>query len=114
MLYQTLAQPMLFLCFFASGIFCGILLNFKNVLLKLFKKNNFFYHFIDFLAFLIIFFIYFFINLKINYGEFRFFSLLTFLLSLLLENFVIRSFVAKLLHTWYNKMKGEKVGKRKK
>lgn len=114
MLYESLSQPII--CFILScvGLFSGIIFDLKNILLYFFKKNKILNQILIFFAIIFVFFIYFFVNLKINYGEIRFFTIFIFFLAFSIERFVSQKFLANLIIKWYNKTKGKRDARRKK
>ena len=121
MLYETLAQPLIFLIMSAGGLAAGFLFDVKNVALAILfqkKKNKLFSrifsHILMFFACFFALFLY--LNLRTNYGEFRNFGLLAFLLSFCLERFFIENFVAIPVAKCYNKIKakhGRKANRKK-
>ena len=112
MLYESLSQPIIFLFLCLSGFVSGFLFDLKNILSIYFKRNKIISQILSFFAVFLTFFMYFFTNLKINYGEFRFFSIIAFAISLLLQRFIIKNFLAKPVIKCYNKFK-EKHNERK-
>ena len=103
MLYETLSQPQIVLFVVLFGFLSGIIFDLQ----KLFKKsikNRFFDYFSSFFCVFLTILIYFFVNLKINYGEFRFYILLMFFLSLAFERLFIGNLLENLLRKWYNKL----------
>lgn len=113
MLYTSLSQPTIFALFCLSGFLSGFWVDLKNIISTIFRKNTVLNHIFSFLFYFFVFFSYFFINLNINFGEIRFFSLITFIGSFAIQRFIMNNFVAKTLTTWYNKAK-EKQSERKK
>lgn len=112
MLYETLSQPFIFLLFTLSGFVSAFLFDLKNILKFLFKKNKIINQILLFLTLSITLFICYFINLKYNYGQFRIFSVLGFILAFCLQRFISTNFVAKPFLKCYNKIK-EKQNERK-
>ena len=103
MLYETLSQPQIVLFVVLFGFLSGIIFDLQ----KLFKKsikNRFFDYFLSFFCVFLTILIYFFVNLKLNYGEFRFYILLMFFLSLAFERLFIGNLLENLLRKWYNKL----------
>lgn len=103
MLYETLSQPQIFLFVVLFGFISGIIFD----IFKIFKnriKNRFFINFLTFFNVFLVIFIYFFVNLKFNYGEFRFYILLSFFLSLFIERLFIGNLLGKFLEKCYNKV----------
>ena len=107
MLYETLAQPTIFFCICLGGFFSGIIFDLKTILTTFFKKNRFFCHFFMFLASFFVIFLFFVLNLKLNFGEFRLYTVFTFLLAFCIERFFVSNFVAKPVAKCYNIIKGK-------
>lgn len=105
MLYEALAQPLIFLCMSAAGFCCGFLFDIKTILSYFLKNNKIWQQVLLFFACFALFFVFFAVNLKINYGQFRFFTVLAFSLSFSIQRFFISSFVANPIKKCYNKMK---------
>ena len=76
------------------------------------KKNKILEQIFSFFACFLLFFIAFVLNLKLNYGQFRFFTIASFVLAFFIQRFFMNSFVANPLNKCYNKIK-EKRFKRK-
>ncbi len=119
MLYESLSQPRIFFLVVLFGFLSGIIFDFKKIV-KNIIKNQFFEYFLTFFCVFSVIFIFFIINLKFNYGEFRFYTLSTFFLSLGIERLFIGNLLEKSLLICYNKInKGlknfyeNKIGKRK-
>ena len=124
MLFETLSQPHIFLWLFVGGFVCGFLFDLKSLLVKKFKKNRFFeqilmffasiFTFLNILFYLeIILFVFFVLNLKLNYGQFRAFCIFSFFLSFCFERTLSKNFLAKPLTKCYNKIKGKRNEKKK-
>lgn len=114
MLYETLSQPATLLILSSIGLFSGIIFDIKNILIYLFKKNKIINQILLFFSILILFFIYYLINLKINYGEIRFFSIFIFFLAFSIERFFVQNFLANKILRCYNNSKEKRNAKRKK
>lgn len=114
MLYETLSQPTIFLCLSLTGFCAGFLFDFKNIFCLYFKHKKIISQILLFFATFFTFFAFFYANLKINYGQFRFFAIIGFMLSFLIQRFISKNFLAKTLITCYNKLKAKRDGKRKK
>lgn len=112
MLYTSLSQPYIFLSLSLAGFFCGFLFDLKNIFLFNFKKKQIINQFLQFFALLSTFFIFYIVNLKVNFGELRFFSICGFALSFSIQRFLIKNFVANPIIKCYNKTK-EKHNERK-
>ncbi len=103
MLYETLSQPQIFLFVVIFGFLSGILFDIKKILKKSIK-NQFLEHFFTFFCVFLVCLIFFFINLKLNYGEFRLYILFSFCLSLTIERLFIGNLLEKPLQKCYNKI----------
>ena len=103
MLYETLNQPQFFLFVVLFGFLSGIIFDLKKII-KNNIKNKFFDYFLSFFCVFLVILIYFFVNLKLNYGEFRFYILITFCLALSIERIFIGNLLENLLRKWYNKL----------
>lgn len=114
MLYQSLSQPIICLILSAIGIFSGLIFDIKNIFCFIFKKNKIINQILLFLSIILIFFIYFLTNLKINYGEIRLFPFLIFFLGFSIERFFVKNFLANPILKCYNKSKETRDARRKK
>lgn len=85
MLYPTLNQPLVMLVMFFVGFASGFFFDFAFLLkksLKDLKATNIFF---DFLACIFSFVIFFVTNLYINYGQFRIYVVVIFIIACLLQ-----------------------------
>lgn len=85
MLYPTINQPIVMLVMFFVGFASGFLFDFAFLLkksLKDLKATNIFF---DFLACIFSFVIFFVTNLYINYGQFRIYVVVIFIIACLLQ-----------------------------
>lgn len=114
MLYESLSQPIIFLFLSLSGFLSGFLFDLKNILSIYFRRNKIISQILLFFAVFLTFFICFFINLKINYGEFRFFSIVAFAISFILQRLIVKNFLAKPVIKCYNKLKEKHNGRKTK
>lgn len=114
MLYESLSQPFIFLILSGVGLFSGIIFDLKNIIYFLFKKNKIINQILLFFAIFLLFFIFYFTNLKVNYGEIRFFAIIAFFLSFSIERFFVLNFLANKTLGCYNKIKEKQNAKRKK
>lgn len=113
MLYEALSQPVIFFAMSIGGFLSGFFFDLINLLSLFFKKNKILSQIMLFFACFSLFSVFFLLNLKMNYGEFRFFSIFAFFLSFVLQRFLIKNFVANPVRKCYNKLK-EKHNERKK
>ena len=104
MLYPTFNQPLLLLCIAIAGFLCGLIFDAANFLLFAVKKKKFLSQLLYFFAIIISSFVLFFVNLKINYGQFRLFTLFEFITFLLIERFTLGILWTKALDKCYNKL----------
>lgn len=111
MLYEALSQPYIFLWMTAGGFLCGFLFDVQCALLFLLNKKTFFKrflvffkHFFTFFSTFLSFSTLFIINLKVNYGQFRFFTVFAFALAFALERFFVSSFLANPIKKCYNSL----------
>lgn len=103
MLYETLNQPQIFLFVVLFGFLSGIIFDFKKII-KNNIKNKIFDYFLSFFCVFLVILIYFFVNLKLNYGEFRFYILITFCLALSIERIFIGNLLENFLKKCYTKL----------
>ena len=107
MLYETQTQIGVFFLFILSGFLCGLIFDFQKIM-KNKVKNKFFANFLLIFCVFSSSFIYFFINLIFNYGELRWFSLVTFLLSFSIEKMIAENIFALTKKFCYNIKHGRK------
>ena len=88
MLYPTLNQPLTILAIFLVGLASGVIVDIGRLLASLIGGQKYSRHFFDFLAVIISCELLLLTNLKVNYGQFRLYVILIFLLSLALERFL--------------------------
>ena len=114
MLYESSSQPIIFLYLLIFGFFSGFLIDLKNIFSLIFKGNKIFSQILLFFAVFFILFIFFIINLKINYGQIRFYTIFIFSLSFSIQRFLMNNFLAKPLIKCYNVFKGKRDGRKRK
>lgn len=103
MLYSTLNQAVVFIALFIAGNISFL----PHLMLKIIKNNivkQLFYIF--FVVFC--FFAFEIVNLVINYGQFRLYSVLSFLLGMIVSNYLIKFLWTKLNKKCYNLKHGRK------
>ena len=108
MLYPTLNQPLVMLVMFFVGFASGFLFDFAFLLkksLKDLKATNIFF---DFLACIFSFVIFFVTNLYINYGQFRIYVVVVFIIACLLQR-VLRNQILKFFKKILTKTKKKKL-----
>ena len=114
MLYPTLIQPVVLLVILACGIVAGLVFDLFRILTTLSGNDKFSKHFFDFLATILSFLLLFFVNMALNFGQFRIYVPAVFLLSFALERVLSKFLWTKLLSKWYsNIMRREKRGRKK-
>lgn len=102
MLYETLTQPYLLLIFLLAGILGGLVFDIGNFIKFLCSNKKAPSIFIDFIQTIICCLILFFVNLKYNYGLFRLFPIIIFLIFFTLERFTLGKIIAKFYNLCYN------------
>lgn len=112
MLHETLSQPAIFFYLVLGGFASGFLFDFKNIFLSFFKKKKILNQLLMFFCVFFTLFCLYFLNLKFNYGQFRIFSIVGFLLSFAIQRFLILNFVANPLIKCYNKIKEKRNGQK--
>lgn len=101
-LYETLNQPLIFLIIFCAGFVSGLVFDASKYLTFLFNNNKIFQKIFDVVAVALCGFVFFVCLLYLNFGEFRFYILLGFVLGILIERFSLGLIVAKICHVCYN------------
>lgn len=106
MLYPTLNQPLVLFVIFLAGFASGFLFDFSNLIKKSLKDLKAIGIFFDFIACILSFAILFFTNLQINFGQFRIYIVIIFVLACLLQRVFsnqIKQFVKKIFVKAKNK-----------
>lgn len=102
MLYETLLQSQIFLTMLYYGILCGIIFECKNLIDRTFKKN-FFVCLVTDIAFMLISSIIFILAKNFaNFGEFRLYLLISFIIGIFIEHISIGFLVEKIFLLLYN------------
>ena len=104
MLYPTLNQPLVLISMIAVGFISGFIIDLGRIFATLLGKLKLARHFFDFLAVLLSFFLVTFVNLKVNYGQFRLYVFAVFFISLILERILSKFLWTKLLSKCYTSM----------
>ena len=104
-LYESLNQPLNFLFIFLIGIASGLIFDASRYLTFLCNKNRVMQKIFDFVSVILCGTVFFFSCLTLNFGEFRFYLILGYVLGILLERFTFGIFIAKIASTCYNKLK---------
>lgn len=95
MLYPTLNQPYVFFVILLAGLASGFLFDLANFLNIFFNRNKVAKQILYFIATLSSAFILIATNLIFNYGIFRIFIFLTFLVAFTIQRFTLGSLIAK-------------------
>lgn len=101
MLFETLLQGKIFACTIYFGIIGGIFLTAKIFLDLLLKKNKYVLIITDIAVCIVLAFLFLVCINTFNYGEFRFYELLGFLLGIILEQISLNKLVEKFLNMIY-------------
>ena len=102
MLFETLLQGKLLLCFLFFGIVCGIFLSTKNLIDQTFKKRKTVVIITDLMIMLLATLIFVFAKIKYAYGEFRLYQVLGFCIGIFLQQISLNKLVEKILIVCYN------------
>ena len=95
MLYPTLNQPLVAIFIALAGLASGFLFDLAKFLLIFFNYNKVAKQILLFLACILSGFIYFVINLFVNLGQFRVFTIAIFILVLLSQRFISNKLLSK-------------------
>lgn len=101
MLYETLNQPLILLWLLIFGFASGFIVDFANFFIKLCKNKAIFRHIFNFLAGILISFVFFLLIFNLNFGELRFYQLCVFAISLIFQRILMQKVVAKWLKLCY-------------
>ena len=104
MLYPTLSQPLIFFILFLTGVLSGVFFDIAKILKCLSKKKNFLFQFFLFVATVLSFFLFYEVNLNINYGQLRFYTFIAFLIGLTVEQFFSNKLIANYIKNLYNRL----------
>ena len=102
MLYQTLSQPLIILLLIIFGFLSGLLFDFFSLINYFLNNNKITKQIFYFLSVFPIFIIFYYLNLKFNYGQFRFYTILLFFGALILERISLGNLFAKMYDRCYN------------
>lgn len=108
MLYETLNQPLIITAIFFTGILCALFFDFASLVYYLCNKNKVVKQIADFFAAILSFFILFLVNLSVNFGKFRIYIILVFLIGFTIQRFTIGKLWTKFLEKCYIKNKERK------
>lgn len=101
LLYPTLNQPLVLLIILGVGFLSGFLFDIANIMTTLSGNDKLSRHIFDFIATIFAFLLLFFANLYINFGQFRIYVFLIFILSLSLERFISKILWTKVINKLY-------------
>ena len=102
MMFETLLQGEIFLCFLFFGAICGIVFSSKKMIDKAFKKSKLIVLITD-IVFMFLFSIMFIYAKNIyNFGEFRLFLLMAYIIGIVWEQISLDFLVVKFLKMSYN------------
>ncbi len=97
MLYPTLNQPYVFIFIMLAGLISGFFFDIANFLNIFFNRNKITKQFLYFFATITSVLILILTNLITNYGIFRIFILLTFLIAFTIQRFTLGSLITKVI-----------------
>ena len=109
-LYQTLNQLLIFLKIACAGIFSNFIIIFFDLINIKNKKFKFVNYFFQFFTYSIVFLIYFFLNLKLNYGQLRLYFFASYFFLFSFFRFLFKKILAKLKSRCYNNHKRKNDG----
>ena len=104
-IFETLNEPKIFLFLIIFGFLCGFLFDICYLITFLCNENKIVTNILQFLATIICFFIVFLINLKLNYGVFRAYILISFFFAIFLERITLGKLFAKTRNWCYTHFK---------
>lgn len=108
MLYPSLNQPIVFCFMIASGFLCAFVFFAVEICVTKLKKTAFIAQMLYFFAVLLCFFAFIAVNLQVNFGQFRFYTILTFIVSMISFRYFFKFLWTKLRGKWYNRKHGRK------
>ncbi len=108
MLYPTLNQPLMFILLLLAGLASGVIFDVLNLIIGLLGSDKYVRHFFNFLSVVLSFAILFIVNLKFNYGQYRSYVLIIFLISFCFERFLSRFLWTKLIKKCYSLLSKKK------
>ncbi len=104
-IFETLNEPKIFLFLIIFGFLCGFLFDICYLITFLCNENKIVKNILQFFATIICFFIVFLINLKLNYGVFRVYILISFFFAIFLERITLGKLFAKTRNWCYTHFK---------
>ena len=100
-LFETLNQPKILVCIIFCGFFCGLFFDVCNLIVFLCNNNKITKNIFQCISTILCFFVLFFVNSKINYGQMRLYILVFFVLSIFLERISVGKIIAKTYNWCY-------------
>lgn len=105
LLYETLSQPLIFAVISLIGFSSGLIFDLRNYICFLFAKNKIVSITLDVVATILVCLIFLIGNLYFNFGEFRVYVILAFIIGLLIERVTLGIIVGKICSWCYNKFR---------
>lgn len=104
-LFETQNQFIVFLIIVLIGFICGFIFDANKYINFLCNKNKIVQIILDFLSVLMCAFVFFISCLHLNFGEFRFYILLGFIVGVLIQRTTLGIVIAKICKLCYDKLK---------
>ena len=104
MLYPTVNQPIVIIAMFFTGLACGLIFEIFRFLTFLSGNDKISKNFFDFLAVIFLFVLFFIVNLAVNYGQFRVYVILIFLIGFAVEEIILKILWTKLIEKCYTRI----------
>ena len=104
MLYPTVNQPIVIIAMFFTGLACGLIFEIFRFLTFLSGNDKISKNFFDFLAVIFSFALFFIVNLAVNYGQFRVYVILIFLIGFAVEEIILKILWTKLIEKCYTRI----------
>ena len=111
MLYETLSQPTILYIFLLAGIASGFVIGAGKVINLIFGDNFVVRYLIDILCVAFCFCLFFYFNVKYNFGQMRLYVMLIFGVGIIAQRYSVGFFVAKILKKVYNNISPSSMGK---
>lgn len=102
MLYETLSQPLIAVIFAIIGFLSGFIFDIFNFIKFLCGNKKIISHILDFFMTILVFIVFYVLNLSYMYGEIRLFSVVVFLMPFLIERITLGKLLEKFYHACYN------------
>lgn len=112
MLYPTLSQPLVFLCLFLSGLIGGLFFELAIIFSKISRNGKLTKQIFLFVSTLSCSILFYSVNLLVNYGVFRVYTLIAFVGAIILEHLILGKFFAILSQRCYNMINGRRQKKK--